>query len=119
MFLFCVLCFGVRCSVFGVRVRCSFLLWGIIGEERILGCSSAPSARYIECNALICSIPQAPLPAPLLMLPKTLHKDAIRAFKAIQLIMGDREAPASMSGSGSLRSTASQVYFSLGSFHMW
>lgn len=33
---------------------------------------------------------QAPLTSPLLVLNRTLHKDAVRIFKIIQRIMGDR-----------------------------
>ncbi|KZS88649.1 hypothetical protein SISNIDRAFT_475905 [Sistotremastrum niveocremeum HHB9708] len=34
---------------------------------------------------------KAPLMAPLLLLNKTLHKDAVRIFRVIQQVMGDRE----------------------------
>jgi Rho GTPase-activating protein 39 len=34
---------------------------------------------------------KAPLTAPLLVLNRTLHKDAVKVFKIIQLVMGDRE----------------------------
>ncbi|KAH6914216.1 hypothetical protein BKA70DRAFT_1142953 [Coprinopsis sp. MPI-PUGE-AT-0042] len=34
---------------------------------------------------------KAPLTAPLLVLNRTLHKDAVKVFKIIQFIMGDRE----------------------------
>jgi hypothetical protein len=40
------------------------------------------------------------------MLPKILHKDAVRLFKAIQLVMGDRDVLSSAFG---MRSLASQV----------
>lgn len=34
---------------------------------------------------------KAPLQSPLLVLNRSLHKDAVKAFKVIQRIMGDRE----------------------------
>jgi len=45
----------------------------------------------IFCCAQIRNFSQAPLTSPLLTLNRSLNKDAIRIFKVIQCLMGDRE----------------------------
>ena len=43
------------------------------------------------CRVLTHGLAQTPLTSPLLVMNKSLHKDAVRSFKVIQRIMGDRD----------------------------
>lgn len=45
---------------------------------------------------------QSPLSSPLLQLNKYLHKEAIKTFKSIQRIMGDRDRPSNNGSATSL-----------------
>ncbi len=51
---------------------------------------SNPRSLYLARLRLMYLSHQAPLTAPLLVMNRTLHKDAVRIFKVIQRIMGDR-----------------------------
>ncbi|THH14803.1 hypothetical protein EW146_g5582 [Bondarzewia mesenterica] len=57
-----------------------------------------------------CDNRQAPLTSPLLNITRSLHKDAVKAFKVIQRLMGDRERearPGRLQNDGQLQSMAS------------